>query len=55
MHPSCGDGASPGGSRARDPVLFFDTYGAMSIVGRACLKKLLFGLESLDFGDRDER
>jgi len=41
--------------RERDLVFFFEAYEATFLVAMASLKKVLFGLRSLDFGERDER
>jgi len=41
--------------RERDLVFFFKALEAMFLVAMASLKKMLFGLGSLDFGERDER
>jgi len=38
----------------RDPVPFFKACEATFLVAMASLKRMLFGLESLDFGERDE-
>ena len=39
--------------RERDPVFFFETYEATFLVAMASLKEMLFGLGTLDFGERD--
>jgi len=41
--------------RERDPMPLFKACGATFVVAMASLKKMLFGLGSLDFGERDER
>ena len=41
--------------REKDPMFFFEAYEAMLFVAMASLKKMLLRLESLDFGERDER
>jgi len=40
--------------RQKDPV-FFEARKATFLVAIASTKKMLFGLGSLDFGERDER
>jgi len=39
----------------RDSVFFFEAYEATFFVAMASLKKMLFGLGSLNFGERDEK
>jgi len=39
----------------RDLVFFFKACDALFLVAMASLKETLFGLGSLDFGERDER
>jgi len=41
--------------RERDPVFFFEACEAMFLMAMAYFKKMLFGLRSLDFGEKDER
>jgi len=54
MHPSFGDDSSLEDLLERDPVPFFKACEATFLVAMASLKRMLFGLESLDFGERDE-
>ena len=41
--------------RVRDPVFFFEARKATFLVAMASLKKMLFGLGSVDFREKDER
>ena len=52
MHPSFGDGASFAGSLERDSMFFFEAYEATFLVAMTSLMKMLFGLGSLDFGEK---
>jgi len=36
-------------------MFFFEAYEATFLVVMACLKKMLFGPGSLNFGEKDER
>jgi len=55
MHPSFGDGANLGNLIKKDLVLFFKACEVTFLVGMASLKEMLFGLESLDFEEREEK
>jgi len=55
MHSSFRDGSSLANLRVRDLVFFFEACETTFLVGMASLKKMLFGLAGLHFGERDER
>jgi len=55
MHPSFGNGAAWLDLQVRDSMFFFKACTSTFFVAVASLKKKLFGLGSLDFGERDEK
>jgi len=52
---SFGDGANLAGSSRKDSMFFFKASEATFLVAMASLNKMLFGLGSLGFGERDGR
>jgi len=55
MHLSFGSGANLAGSSRERSDFSFKACEATFLVGMASLNKMLFGLGSLDFGEKDKR
>jgi len=55
MYSSFGDGASLARSSRKGSSVFLRSLRGNIFIAMSSSKKMLFGLEILDFGERDER